>query len=266
MLEWSIGHCKGSQATVHCISVQSWNIVFILMITAYRNATKTSKMAFMIYTSWLKLFRIPECIKHYTIFPLTLILSISCVCGFRNFIQLGPCGPTDKVLTMFFYLFVWFDSLRPINNLSVIKGQVFLGWTSTKLGLMFLLKDTTQWRRWGSNSQLFGLESSTLPLSHCAPLNVFLSNYFTEGFNCFSRWVHTSITSAALIWMHFRLQSNSDGSNSSQPSVRVRPIHVFERYLAWQFSSCHVYKCTLICHHGHHVFLSTKVAKRTWCL
>ena len=65
--------------------------------------------------------------------------------------------------------FVWFDSLRPINNLSVIKGRVFLGWTSTKLGLMFLLKDTTQWRRWGSNPRPFGLESSTLPLSHCAP-------------------------------------------------------------------------------------------------
>ena len=64
--------------------------------------------------------------------------------------------------------FVWFDSLRPINNLSVIKGRVFLGWTSTKLGIMFLLKDTTQWRRWGSNPRPFGLESSTLPLSHCA--------------------------------------------------------------------------------------------------
>ena len=35
-------------------------------------------------------------------------------------------------------LFVWFDSLRPINNLSVKKGWVFLGWTSTKLGLMCL--------------------------------------------------------------------------------------------------------------------------------
>ena len=32
-----------------------------------------------------------------------------------------------------------------------------------------LLKDTTQWRRWGSNSRPLGLESSTLPLSHCAP-------------------------------------------------------------------------------------------------
>ena len=68
-------------------------------------------------------------------------------------------------------LFVWFDSLRPINNLSVIKGRVFLGWTSTKLGLMILLKDTTQW---GSNLQPFGLESSTLPLSHCAPQFVFV--------------------------------------------------------------------------------------------
>ena len=37
-----------------------------------------------------------------------------------------------------------FDSLRPINNLSSIKGRIFLGSTSTKLGLMFLLKDTTQ--------------------------------------------------------------------------------------------------------------------------
>ena len=26
-----------------------------------------------------------------------------------------------------------------------------MGWTSTKLGSMFLLKDTTQWPRWGSN-------------------------------------------------------------------------------------------------------------------
>ena len=72
--------------------------------------------------------------------------------------------------------FVWFDSLRPINIFSVIKGRVFLGWTSTKLGLMFLLKDTTQWRRWGSNPRPFGLESSTLPLSHCGRLDTMLCN------------------------------------------------------------------------------------------
>ena len=34
---------------------------------------------------------------------------------------------------------------------------------------MFLLKNTTQWRWWGSNPRPYGLESSTLPLSHCAP-------------------------------------------------------------------------------------------------
>ena len=40
--------------------------------------------------------------------------------------------------SMFCEYFVWFNSLRPINNLSVKQGQVFLGWTSTKLGLMCL--------------------------------------------------------------------------------------------------------------------------------
>ena len=34
---------------------------------------------------------------------------------------------------------------------------------------MFLLKDTTQWRRWGSNPRPFSLESNTLPLSHRTP-------------------------------------------------------------------------------------------------
>ena len=57
-------------------------------------------------------------------------------------------------------------SLRFINNLSAIKGGVFLGWTSTKLRFLFLLKDTTQWHRWGSNPRSLGLESRTLPLSH----------------------------------------------------------------------------------------------------
>ena len=30
--------------------------------------------------------------------------------------------------------FVWFESLRPINNILVTKGRDFLGWTSNKLG------------------------------------------------------------------------------------------------------------------------------------
>ena len=41
-------------------------------------------------------------------------------------------------ILVLFVCFVWFDSLRPINNLSVIQGRVFLGWTSTKLGGMCL--------------------------------------------------------------------------------------------------------------------------------
>ena len=32
--------------------------------------------------------------------------------------------------------FLLFDSLHPIKNLSDIKGQVYLGWTSAKLGFM----------------------------------------------------------------------------------------------------------------------------------
>ena len=73
-----------------------------------------------------------------------------------------------------FCLFVWFDSLRPINNLSVKQGRVFLCWTNTMLGLIFLLKDTMQWQRWGSNQRPLSLESSTLPLSHCALLTIYV--------------------------------------------------------------------------------------------
>ena len=65
------------------------------------------------------------------------------------------------VVRNFFVVFL-FDSLRTINNLSVIKGTSLPGLTQYKLGLMFLLKDTTQWRRWGSNTRSLGLESSTL--------------------------------------------------------------------------------------------------------
>ena len=38
----------------------------------------------------------------------------------------------------FLFGFVWFASLRPINNLSVKQGWFFLGWTSTKLGCVLL--------------------------------------------------------------------------------------------------------------------------------
>ena len=77
---------------------------------------------------------------------------------FKHF-HTNSMGPDKEIVC-----FVWFDSLCPINNLSVIKGRVFLGWTSTKLGLMLLLKDTTQWRRWGSNLQSRVKHCTTEPL------------------------------------------------------------------------------------------------------
>ena len=89
----------------------------------------------------------------------------------------ASCLITVHIVSLRIFLFVWFDSLRPINNLSVIKWQVLLGWTSTKLGLMFLLEDTRQWRQWGSNQQPLGLESSTLQLSHCVYWNALQTSF-----------------------------------------------------------------------------------------
>ena len=63
-------------------------------------------------------------------------------------------------------------------------------------------------------------------------------------------------SSNSAIYLIIYVQSNSDGSNSSGPSMWIRPIHVFERYLAWQFSSW--FMCTL-CHHGQHVFYRPKL-------
>ena len=72
--------------------------------------------------------------------------------------KLPKCNCASIIMHDYCYdVFVWFDSLRPINNLSAIKGHVFMDWARSELGLMFLLKDTTQWRRWGSNQRPLGL-------------------------------------------------------------------------------------------------------------
>ena len=104
-----------------------------------------------------------ECFKNtvYSDFMCNIVSRIICCCFFQKYMW--------ALIGNFWHCLVWFDSLCPINTLSVKQGQVFLGWTSTKLGLMVLPKDTTQWRRWGSNPLPLGLESSTLPLRHIAP-------------------------------------------------------------------------------------------------
>ena len=95
----------------------------------------------------------------------------------------------SKLPTLYWFcLIVCFDSLRPINNLSVIKGRVFLGWTSTYLGLMFLLKDTTQWRRWGSNPRPFGLH-------YTGYQNFKKSSFIANSISCTTTKLSISLTS-----------------------------------------------------------------------
>ena len=55
-----------------------------------------------------------------------------------SFVKIGPVAMEELSFIENCWrrtiLFVWSDSLRPINNLSVKQGQFFLGWTSPKLG------------------------------------------------------------------------------------------------------------------------------------
>ena len=112
-------------------------------------------------------------------------------------------GITNKQISIhpMIFLFVWFDSLRPINNLSVIKGWVFLGWISTKLGLMFLLKDTRQWCRWGLNPRPLGLESSTLPLSHYTPHIQWYSQFHNPSI-LFQNSLVIQVTCSYITWLN----------------------------------------------------------------
>ena len=61
-------------------------------------------------------------------------------------------------------IFVWFDSLRPINNLSVKQGRVFLGWNSTKLRWMCLAEGPQ--RSDAGEARTRGLSVSSQALYH----------------------------------------------------------------------------------------------------
>ena len=67
-------------------------------------------------------------------------------------------------LSVYPFLFVWFDSLRPINNLSFKQGRAFLGWTSTKLGLMCLAQGPQ--RSDAGEARTRGLSVSSQALYH----------------------------------------------------------------------------------------------------
>ena len=72
-------------------------------------------------------------------------------------------------------IFVWVDSWSTSQQFFNHVGMLvfFLGWTSTKQGLMCLAQGhITQCCWWGSNPRPLHLESSTQPLSHfCTPAN-----------------------------------------------------------------------------------------------
>ena len=81
-------------------------------------------------------------------------------------------------------LFVRFDSLRPTNNLSVIKGRVFLGLTSTKLGLMFVAVMPVRLEPGAPRSRVKHF-TTDLPKAHCNAATVTYALLFKK--QCRSR-------------------------------------------------------------------------------
>ena len=83
--------------------------------------------------------------------------------------------------------FIWLESLHPINNLSVIQGRVFLGWTSSKLGLMCLAHGhnaVTLVRLQPAAPRSPVKHSTTEPLLSLAIVCV-IANYILEHYNKF---------------------------------------------------------------------------------
>ena len=73
-------------------------------------------------------------------------------------------------LCLFVCLIFFFNSQSTIFQLS----RNWSSWVQPVLSKDYcvLLKDTTQWHQRGSNPQPLDLETSTLPLSHCAPYQI----------------------------------------------------------------------------------------------
>ena len=68
-----------------------------------------------------------DCIDSWSLHPYLLLFQL-------RFLSPKSYLTSGNDIIFLHDLFVWFDSLRPIKNISVKQGQVFLGWTSTKLG------------------------------------------------------------------------------------------------------------------------------------
>ena len=109
--------------------------------------------------SWLSWYIRSQVIHDHTISNVLCVGTLSPTCHSKKTRQIWSRRPSV------YLFFVWFDSLRPINNISVKPG---LNQFKARINVS-CSRTTTQWRRWGSNSRTLGLESSTLPLSHCVP-------------------------------------------------------------------------------------------------
>ena len=88
------------------------------------------------------------------------------------------------------------DSYELYSQLECVNealGLVFLGWTSTKLGLMFFLKDTAQWRWWGSSSRP---SVSSQALFHWATA---LPNYHSFSIKSYNVDIYKNLSDSRLI-------------------------------------------------------------------
>ena len=95
-------------------------------------------------------------------------------------------------------LFVWFDSLRPINNLSVKQGRIFLGWTST-----MWLAQGQQRSDAGEALQSLIKHSTTEPLRSLCKHMKFICNLFEPRYK-----ILTYTKCEILVWNMWRIGTN----------------------------------------------------------
>ena len=86
-----------------------------------------------------------------------------------------------------------------------------------------LLKDTLLWRLWGSNPRSLGLESSTLPLSHCTPYLPYnwhtkdvIWNFHILTFRGINLWA------SARDFQQFDILTSVDSDGPVQPPFKLR--------------------------------------------
>ena len=102
---------------------------YVNRLLAHDSASRT-------FTWYIKPYFPKKLRKNITKFDVCCSIGLKMTQVWLNFMVISTLTThliTDEPEQVIFFIF---GSLRPINNPSVIKGQVFLGWTNTKLGLM----------------------------------------------------------------------------------------------------------------------------------